>query len=49
MAIFSIEEAEARLEELIARVEAGEQIIIARDETPVTRLDPLPKILTPPP
>ena len=36
-----IGEAKARLSELIARVEAGEEVIIARGDQPVVRLAPL--------
>ena len=36
-----IGEAKTRLSELIARVEAGEEIIIARGHEPVARLAPL--------
>jgi prevent-host-death family protein len=41
MGVFSIEEAESRLEELIARAEAGEEITIARDDKPAAKLTPL--------
>lgn len=37
----NIGDAKTRLSELIARVEAGEDVIIARDGTPVVRLAPL--------
>jgi len=37
----NIGEAKTRLSELIARVEAGEEIIIARGHEPVARLAPL--------
>ena len=33
----NIGEAKTRLSELIARVEAGEEIVIARDNTPVAK------------
>ncbi|RBP14270.1 prevent-host-death family protein [Roseiarcus fermentans] len=36
-----IGEAQARLTELIAKVEAGEEIVIARGNEPVARLAPL--------
>jgi prevent-host-death family protein len=36
-----IGEAKARLSELIAKVEAGEEVIIARGHEPVARLAPL--------
>ena len=38
-----IGEAKARLSELLAKVEAGEEIVIARGNEPIARLDPLPK------
>lgn len=38
MATFTIREARARLSKLIARAEAGEEIIIARGRKPVVRL-----------
>lgn len=34
-------EAKTRLSELLARVEAGEEIIIARGDMPVARLSPI--------
>jgi len=37
----NIGEAKARLSELIARVEAGEEVVIARGHAPVARLAPL--------
>jgi antitoxin (DNA-binding transcriptional repressor) of toxin-antitoxin stability system len=37
--IVNIGEAKTRLSELIARVEAGEEIIIARGHEPIARLD----------
>ncbi len=36
-----IDEAETRLAELVARVEAGEEILIARGDRPVARLVPV--------
>ena len=41
----NIGEAKARLSELIAKVEAGEEITIARDGQPVARLAPLARDL----
>jgi prevent-host-death family protein len=38
MANFTIREAKARLSKLLARAEAGEEIIIARGRKPVVRL-----------
>lgn len=43
MATFTIREAKARLSKLIARAEAGEEIIIARGRKPAARLVPLEK------
>ena len=40
-----IREAEARFDELLARVEAGEEILIGRDGVPVAVMAPM----TPPP
>lgn len=37
----SIHEAKTRLSELIARVEAGEEVVIRRRQTPVARLAPI--------
>ncbi len=39
--IVNIGEAKTRLSELVARVEAGEDVVIARDNRPVARLAPL--------
>lgn len=39
MAIFNVHEAKTQLSQLIARAEAGEEIIIARDGDPIVRLD----------
>jgi len=39
----NIGEAKARLSELVTRAEAGEDIIIARDNSPVARLSRLPR------
>lgn len=41
MAIVRIHEAKTNLSKLIARVEAGEEIIIARDNQPVAKLSPV--------
>ena len=41
MSIVTIHEAKANLSKLIARVEAGEEIVIARGKTPVARLTPI--------
>jgi prevent-host-death family protein len=41
MATFTIREAKARLSRLVARAEAGEEVIIARGRKPVVRLVPL--------
>lgn len=38
---FNIAEAKARLSHLIARAEAGEDVIIARDGVPTARIVPL--------
>jgi prevent-host-death family protein len=37
----NIGEAKMRLSELVAKVEAGEEVVIARNNTPVARLAPL--------
>ncbi|MGA2485418.1 MAG: type II toxin-antitoxin system prevent-host-death family antitoxin [Roseiarcus sp.] len=39
--IVNIGEAKTRLSELVAKVEAGEDVVIARDNRPVARLAPL--------
>jgi len=41
MATFTIHEAKTNLSKLIARAEAGEEIVIARGRVPVVRLTPL--------
>jgi prevent-host-death family protein len=41
MSIVTIHEAMANLSKLIERVEAGEEIVIARGKTPVARLTPI--------
>ncbi len=38
----TVEEAHARLPELVARVSAGEEIIITQDQKPVAKLVPEP-------
>ena len=38
MTIVAIPKAETELSDLVARVEAGEEIILARDELPVARM-----------
>ncbi len=40
--IVKVGEAKTRLSELLARVEAGEEIVIARGDHPVARLLPMP-------
>ena len=44
MATFDIRDAQAHLSRLIERAEAGEEILIARDSTPVARLTPVPPL-----
>jgi prevent-host-death family protein len=46
MVTVNIHEAKTQLSKLIARVEAGEEIIIARDGTPVARLVAEPNSVT---
>jgi len=41
MAAFSIHQAKTNLSKLIARVEAGEEVVIMRGKTPVARLAPI--------
>ena len=41
MATVKIHDAKTNLSKLIARVEAGEEIVIARGKTPVARLTPV--------
>lgn len=41
--IVKVGEAKTRLSELLARVEAGEEIVIARGDHPVARLLPMQK------
>lgn len=37
----NVQEAKTRLSELLAKAEAGEQVTIARNGTPVVRLEPV--------
>jgi len=41
MAIVTLDEAETTLDQLLARVEAGEEIILARGENPIAKLTPM--------
>jgi len=41
MSMVSIHDAKTNLSKLLARVEAGEEIVIARGKTPVARLTPV--------
>ena len=41
MAVVSIHAAKTNLSKLLARVEAGEDIVIARGKTPIARLTPM--------
>ena len=41
--VVKVGEAKTRLSELLALVEAGEEIVIARGDHPVARLLPMPK------
>ena len=41
MGVFTIHEAKTHLSKLIARAEAGEEIVIARGREPVVRLEPI--------
>lgn len=43
MATVTIHEAKTQLSKLIARAEAGEEIVIARGKDPVVRLTPVPR------
>jgi prevent-host-death family protein len=42
MSIVSIEEAKAKLAELIDKIALGEEVIITRNQQPVAQLIPLP-------
>ena len=44
MAAFTIHEAKTNLSKLIARVEAGEEVVIMRGKDPVARLEPIAKM-----
>ncbi len=44
---FPVAEATEHFPELLARAEAGEEIVIRRDGRPVARLSPMPQPLTP--
>jgi prevent-host-death family protein len=41
MAVFTVQTAKADLDQLIARAEAGEEIVIARADKPAVRLTPV--------
>ena len=41
MPIYTVHQAKTHLSKLLAEAEAGEEVIIARDETPVVRLTPV--------
>ena len=43
MSIVTVHQAKTQLSKLLARVEAGEEIIIARGKEPVARLSPIPQ------
>jgi prevent-host-death family protein len=43
MAQFGMHEAKTKLSQLVERAEAGEEIVIARNGTPVARLVPVPR------
>jgi prevent-host-death family protein len=43
MATFTIHQAKTNLSKLIARVEAGEEVVIMRGKDPVARLEPIAK------
>ena len=42
MTIVTVHAAKTNLSKLLARVEAGEEIVIARGKTPIARLTPIP-------
>ncbi len=48
MATVTIHKAKTQLSKLIARAEAGEEIVIARGKQPVARLDPIARGKQPP-
>ena len=41
--VVKVGDAKTRLSELLARVEAGEEVVIARGDRPVARLLPMPR------
>jgi prevent-host-death family protein len=43
MATFTIHQAKTNLSKLIARVQAGEEVVIMRGKDPVARLEPIAK------
>ena len=43
MAAFTIHHAKTNLSKLIARAEAGEEVVIMRGKAPVARLEPIAK------
>lgn len=43
MPTFTVEQAKANLSKLIARAEAGEEVVIARGDKPAVKLVPMPK------
>lgn len=45
MSIVSVHEAKTHLSRLLQRVEAGEEVLIARGGEPIARLVPLAKVL----
>ncbi len=47
MAAFTIHQAKTNLSKLIARAEAGEEVVITRGKIPVARLEPVTKKLGP--
>jgi antitoxin (DNA-binding transcriptional repressor) of toxin-antitoxin stability system len=48
MTVVTIHTAKTTLSQLLARMEAGEEIVIARGKTPVARLAPVEKALAEP-
>jgi antitoxin (DNA-binding transcriptional repressor) of toxin-antitoxin stability system len=47
MSTVTIEEAQAKLPEIIAKLAPGEAVVITRDREPVAQLVPLPKGVPP--
>ena len=43
MPVFTVRQAKTHFSELVARAEAGEEIVIARGKQPAVRLVPIPK------